>query len=51
MSEGEDMVKWLNWDIFTPLCPKGHDCCDQVTKDTTYIYCYDCKKKYFEEDY
>jgi hypothetical protein len=34
------------------LCPKGHDCVDVVDfGDRHYMYCYDCKKKYFDEDF
>ena len=45
------MIKWLHWDIFNPICPKGHDNCDMVQLSNKYVFCYTCKEKYFEEDY
>lgn len=34
-------------------CPKGHENIDivDIPQRGWYVYCYDCKKKYFEEDY
>lgn len=49
--QGKDVFKK---DLFNPICPKGHDDCKmfQFSKEyMIYIFCYSCKKKYFEEDY
>ena len=45
------VVEWQSWDILNPLCPLGHDNCDQISLSNTYVFCYTCLRKYFKEDY
>jgi len=44
-------IKWLEWNAFDALCPIGHDNCDQINLTTIHVFCYICKKKYYQEDY